>query len=83
VHHAQAHKQEADEDPLTNQIIDGAKSCTSSGSSMTVYTQTPLPVLVLCVQLTAEKAKRQENFGAEIDFVAANVIMAIIADFML
>jgi hypothetical protein len=34
-------------------------------------------------QLSAEKAKRQENFSAEIDFVAANVIMAIIADFML
>mmetsp|Transcript_18053 Transcript_18053/g.50530 ORF Transcript_18053/g.50530 Transcript_18053/m.50530 type:complete len:412 (+) Transcript_18053:176-1411(+) len=37
----------------------------------------------VCTKLTAEKAKRQENFSAEIDFVAANVIMAIIADFML
>lgn len=34
-------------------------------------------------QLTAEKTKREDNFAREIDFVAANVIMAIIADFML
>ena len=32
---------------------------------------------------TAEKAKREEQFWNEIDFVAANVLMAIIADFML
>eukprot|EP00195_Chlamydomonas_chlamydogama_P009501 CAMPEP_0202893172 /NCGR_PEP_ID=MMETSP1392-20130828/2802_1 /ASSEMBLY_ACC=CAM_ASM_000868 /TAXON_ID=225041 /ORGANISM="Chlamydomonas chlamydogama, Strain SAG 11-48b" /LENGTH=369 /DNA_ID=CAMNT_0049577409 /DNA_START=196 /DNA_END=1306 /DNA_ORIENTATION=- len=34
-------------------------------------------------KVTAEKTKRAENFWAEIDFVGANVVMAIIADFML
>lgn len=34
-------------------------------------------------QLTAEKTKREDNFMSEIDFVTANVIMALIADFML
>jgi len=32
---------------------------------------------------TAEKAKREDSFWNEIDFVAANVLMAIAADFML
>lgn len=31
----------------------------------------------------AEYARRGENFGKELDFVAANIIMAVIADFML
>eukprot|EP00951_Prasinocladus_malaysianus_P002497 scaffold17630_cov47-Prasinocladus_malaysianus.AAC.1 len=34
-------------------------------------------------KMTAEKAKREDNFMKEIDFVAANVLMAIFADFML
>eukprot|EP00239_Pterosperma_sp_CCMP1384_P001232 CAMPEP_0197847734 /NCGR_PEP_ID=MMETSP1438-20131217/6925_1 /TAXON_ID=1461541 /ORGANISM="Pterosperma sp., Strain CCMP1384" /LENGTH=451 /DNA_ID=CAMNT_0043459741 /DNA_START=216 /DNA_END=1571 /DNA_ORIENTATION=+ len=37
----------------------------------------------LCTKAAAEKAKRQENFSKELDFVFANVLMAIIADFML
>ena len=37
----------------------------------------------VCTKLTAEKTKRGENFLAEADFVVANVIMAIFADFML
>ena len=37
----------------------------------------------LCMKLTAEKTKRGENFVREADFVLANVIMALIADFML
>lgn len=37
----------------------------------------------VCTKLTAEYAKRQENFQKEIDFVCANVMMAIIADWML
>eukprot|EP00955_Chlamydomonas_euryale_P020388 216238-Chlamydomonas_euryale.AAC.1 len=34
-------------------------------------------------QLAAEKTKRADNFWKEADFVLANVIMALIADFML
>ncbi len=34
-------------------------------------------------KVTAEKTKRGESFWREIDFVGANVVMAIIADFML
>jgi hypothetical protein len=34
-------------------------------------------------KVTAEKTKREDNFWREIDFVGANVLMAIIADFML
>ena len=37
----------------------------------------------ICTKLSAEAAKRRENFAKEADFVVANVIMAIIADFML
>jgi hypothetical protein len=33
--------------------------------------------------VTAEKTKREDAFWSEIDFVGANVVMAIIADFML
>lgn len=32
---------------------------------------------------TAEFARRGENFPKELDFVAANIIMALLADFML
>ncbi len=35
------------------------------------------------LQISAEYTKRRENFWKEADFVVANVIMAIIADFML
>lgn len=35
------------------------------------------------MKLTAEYTKRQENFVKEADFVFANTLMAIIADFML
>ncbi|KAF6255296.1 hypothetical protein COO60DRAFT_1471217 [Scenedesmus sp. NREL 46B-D3] len=37
----------------------------------------------VCTKCTAEYAKRGESFNKELDFVAANVVMAIIADFML
>ncbi len=37
----------------------------------------------ICTKVTAEYAKRQGRFGQELDFVAANVLMALIADFML
>jgi len=37
----------------------------------------------LCTKTAAEYTKRQENFWKQLDFVAANVIMAILADFML
>lgn len=37
----------------------------------------------ICTKCTAEYAKRQGTFSKELDFVAANVMMAIIADFML
>lgn len=36
-----------------------------------------------CPQIMAERAKRADKFWAEIDFVGANVAMALIADFML
>lgn len=32
---------------------------------------------------TAEYTKRGENFNKELDFVAANIVMALVADFML
>lgn len=37
----------------------------------------------LCTKSAAEYTKRQENFWKQLDFVTANVIMAILADFML
>ena len=37
----------------------------------------------VCTKSAAEYTKRQENFWKELDFVLANVIMAILADFML
>lgn len=37
----------------------------------------------IVTKVTAEKTKREDNFWREIDFVGANVLMAIIADFML
>ena len=37
----------------------------------------------VCTKVTAEYAKRHGTFAKELDFVAANVLMAIIADFML
>ena len=37
----------------------------------------------LFTKSTAEYTKRQDNFMKEIDFVAANVIMALVADFCL
>lgn len=37
----------------------------------------------VCTKLAAEKAKRGDNFVVEADFVVANVIMALFADFML
>ena len=37
----------------------------------------------VCTKISAEATKRRENFWKETDFVVANVIMAIIADFML
>jgi hypothetical protein len=37
----------------------------------------------VCTKCTAEYAKRGDHFAKELDFVAANVVMAIIADFML
>lgn len=37
----------------------------------------------ICTKCTAEYTKRQGTFSKELDFVAANVMMAIIADFML
>ena len=37
----------------------------------------------VCTKSGAEYTKRQENFWKELDFVTANVIMAILADFML
>ncbi|GAX75459.1 hypothetical protein CEUSTIGMA_g2902.t1 [Chlamydomonas eustigma] len=48
----------------------------------------PIKVAIECgigvvTKVTAEKAKREDNFWNEIDFVGANVVMAIIADFML
>eukprot|EP00210_Caulerpa_lentillifera_P004140 g3946.t1 len=37
----------------------------------------------ICTKSAAEYAKRQDSFWKELDFVMANVIMAILADFML
>jgi len=37
----------------------------------------------ICTKLSAEYAKRQEAFASELDFVFANVLMALVADFML
>lgn len=37
----------------------------------------------VCTKATAEYTKRGEDFKSQLDFVLANVIMAIIADFML
>lgn len=37
----------------------------------------------ICTKMTAEYAKRQGTFSKELDFVAANVLMALLADFML
>lgn len=37
----------------------------------------------LCTKTTAEYAKRGEKFESQLDFVAANVLMALAADFML
>lgn len=37
----------------------------------------------VCTKCTAEYTKRGDSFNKELDFVAANVVMAIIADFML
>ena len=37
----------------------------------------------ICTKSTAEFGKRGELFWVELDFVLANVIMALIADFML
>ena len=37
----------------------------------------------LCTKTSAEYQKRRGHFAQELDFVTANVIMAIIADFML
>lgn len=37
----------------------------------------------ICTKTTAEYAKRGEKFNSQLDFVSANVIMALIADFML
>jgi len=48
----------------------------------------PVKVAIECgigvvTKVTAEKTKREDSFWSEIDFVGANVVMAIIADFML
>lgn len=48
----------------------------------------PIKLAIECgigvvTKVTAEKTKREDKFWAEIDFVGANVVMAIIADFML
>lgn len=48
----------------------------------------PVKVAIECgigvvTKVTAEKTKREDAFWKEIDFVGANVVMAIIADFML
>jgi hypothetical protein len=37
----------------------------------------------ICTKTTAEYTKRGENFNSQIDFVFANLVMALIADFML
>jgi hypothetical protein len=37
----------------------------------------------ICTKTTAEYTKRGEQFGSQLDFVGANIVMALIADFML
>ena len=37
----------------------------------------------ICTKTTAEYAKRGEKFNSQLDFVGANIVMALIADFML
>jgi hypothetical protein len=37
----------------------------------------------ICTKTTAEYAKRQGKFESQLDFVAANILMALVADFML
>ena len=37
----------------------------------------------ICAKGTAEFTKRGESFNKELDFVFANVMMALVADFML
>lgn len=37
----------------------------------------------ICTKTTAEYAKRGEDFNSQLDFVFANIVMALIADFML
>lgn len=37
----------------------------------------------ICTKTTAEYAKRGEEFSNQLDFVFANLVMAVIADFML
>lgn len=37
----------------------------------------------ICTKTTAEYTKRGEYFNSQLDFVAANIVMALIADFML
>jgi hypothetical protein len=37
----------------------------------------------ICTKTTAEYAKRQDKFESQLDFVAANILMALVADFML
>jgi hypothetical protein len=37
----------------------------------------------ICTKTTAEYTKRGENFNSQLDFVFANLVMALIADFML
>ena len=53
-----------------------ALQATSEGPSVQVG-------IGLFTKSTAEYTKRQDNFMKEIDFVAANVIMALVADFCL
>ena len=37
----------------------------------------------VCTKTTAEYTKRGDDFKSELDFVFANLVMAVIADFML
>ena len=37
----------------------------------------------ICTKTTAEYTKRGDNFQSQLDFVAANIMMALVADFML
>ncbi len=48
----------------------------------------PTKILIECgigflTKMAAEKTKRGDDFGKEIDFVCANVTMTMIADFVL